>query len=76
MRDQIIRFIDRNRLVSPYQSGFRSGHSTATALLKITIDIQRNCDRILVRLLLLLNFSKTFDTVQHSLLLKKTFTVL
>jgi hypothetical protein len=69
MRDQIIRFIDRNRLVSPYQSGFRSGHSTATALLKITIDIQRNCDRILVRLLLLLNFSKTFDTVQHSLLL-------
>jgi hypothetical protein len=45
MRDQIIRFIDENRLLSPYQSGFRYDHSLATTLLKITNDIQRNCDR-------------------------------
>jgi hypothetical protein len=33
MRDQLIRFIDGNRLLSPYQSGFHSGHSTVTTLL-------------------------------------------
>jgi hypothetical protein len=71
MRDQMIRFIDGNRLLSPYQSGFRSGHSTATVLLKITNDIQRDCDWRLVMLLLLLDFSKAFDIVRHSLLLKK-----
>jgi hypothetical protein len=36
MRNQMIRFIDSIRLLSPYQSGFRSGHSMVTALLKIT----------------------------------------
>jgi hypothetical protein len=71
IRDQMIRFIDGNRLLSPYQSGFRSGHSTATALLKITNDIQRDCNRRLVTLLLLLDFSKAFENVRHSLLLKK-----
>jgi hypothetical protein len=70
MRDQMIRFIDENRVLSPYQSGFRSGHSTTTALLKITNDIQRDCDRRLVTFLLLLEFSKTFDNVQHSLPLR------
>jgi hypothetical protein len=71
MRDQMIRVIDGNRLLSPYHSSFCSGHSTATALLKITNDIQRDCDRRLVMLLLLLDFSKAFDNFRHSLLLKK-----
>jgi retron-type reverse transcriptase len=71
MRDQMIRFRDGNRLLSPYQSGFRSNHSTAMALLKITNDMHRDCDRSLATLLLLLDFSKAFDNVQHSLLLRK-----
>jgi hypothetical protein len=73
MRDQMIRFIaiDVNRLLSPYKSGFRSGYSTFTALLKITNDIQRDCDHIIVTLLLLLDFSKAFDSVRPSLLLRK-----
>jgi retron-type reverse transcriptase len=70
MRDQMIRFIDENQLLSPYQSGFRSAHSTATAFLKITNGIQCDCDRRLVTLLLLLDFSKAFDNTRHSLLLK------
>jgi hypothetical protein len=71
MHDQMIRFIDGNRLLSPYQSGFRHGHSMATAPLKITNDIQSDCDWRLVMLLLLLDFSKAFDNVRYSLLLRK-----
>jgi hypothetical protein len=41
------------------------------ALLKIINDIQRYCDRKPVTLLLLLDFSKAFDNVRHSLLLRK-----
>jgi hypothetical protein len=66
MRDQMIWFIYGNRLLSPY--------STATALLKITNDIQHDCDRRLVTLLLLLKFSKAFDNDRHSA--EETVTVL
>jgi hypothetical protein len=71
MRDQMMRFIDENLLFGPYQSSFSSGHSTATTLLKITSDIQCDCDRRVVTLLLLLDFSKAFDNVRRCLLLKK-----
>jgi hypothetical protein len=71
MRDQMIRFIYENRLLSPYLSSFRFCQSTATSLLKITSDIQHYCDRELVTFLLLLDFSKAFENVRHSLLLRK-----
>jgi hypothetical protein len=67
-----VSFTYGNRLLSPCQSGFCSGHiSTVTALLKIINDIQRDCVRRLLTLLLLVDFSKAFDNVRHSLLLKK-----
>jgi hypothetical protein len=72
MRHQMIRFIDRNRLLSPYQSGFRSGHSTATALLKIINDIQRDCDR---RLVTLVGFLQGVRQCSALAAAEKTFTV-
>jgi hypothetical protein len=40
MHDQMHQFIDENLVLSPYQSGFHSGNSTATTLLNIPNDIQ------------------------------------
>ena len=51
------------------QSGFRSGYSCATALTKITDDIITSTDKGYVTILTLLDFSKAFDTLNHSMML-------
>lgn len=53
------------------QSGFRAGHSTNTALLKITNDITKAIDQSRVTFAVLLDFSKAFDTIDHELLIAK-----
>lgn len=71
MKAQITDFFTEFDLLHKLQSGFRSNHSTTTALLKITNDVRVNMDKGLVTVLLLLDFSKAFDSVKHDLLLGK-----
>jgi len=71
MKDQILTFCNEKGLLNRFQSGFRSGHSTTTALLKITDDISMDLDRNLISILVLLDFSKAFDTVSFQLLCQK-----
>ncbi|XP_047123408.1 uncharacterized protein LOC124806480 [Hydra vulgaris] len=54
---------------NPLQSGFRSYHSTETALLNICNDILLNIDDGLTTILLSLDISSAFDTIDHSLLI-------
>ena len=68
---QLTDHLDANNLVYPHQSGFRPKHSTATTLLKITNDWHQALDSGLLVGVLYLDVSKAFDTVDHSLLLKK-----
>jgi Reverse transcriptase (RNA-dependent DNA polymerase) len=71
MKDQIVSFCNERGLFNRFQSGFRPGHSTTTALLKITDDISMNLDRKHITILALLDFSKAFDTVNHKILCQK-----
>jgi Reverse transcriptase (RNA-dependent DNA polymerase) len=57
------------------QSGFRSAHSTTTALPNVTDGFHKGCERCLITVLLLLDFSKAFDSVIHDLLWKKLSTI-
>jgi Reverse transcriptase (RNA-dependent DNA polymerase) len=63
MKDQIMSFVIRNSYLNRFQSGFRSVHSTTTALLNVTDDFRQACERRFVTVLLLLDFSKAFDSV-------------
>jgi hypothetical protein len=62
---QIKMHLKQENLLPLLQSGFRSNHSCATALLKISDDIFHACDNGQLTLLVLLDFSIAFDTINH-----------
>ena len=53
------------------QSAYRERHSTETALLKVKNYILMNMDMSLVTLLVLLDLSTAFDTVDYDILIHK-----
>ncbi|CAG9126421.1 unnamed protein product [Plutella xylostella] len=66
---QLNRFLVRNDLMNRYQSGFRPGHSTVTALVKITDDVRQGMENGELTVLSLLDFSNAFNTVDFDILL-------
>ena len=50
---------------------FRANHSTETALLRVFNDILRSMDQQKVTILVLLDLSAAFDTVDHNILLHR-----
>ena len=60
-----------NKLSEPMQSAFRAGCSTETALLKVQNDILKAMDENKVVILVLLDLSAAFDTVDHNILIQR-----
>ena len=58
-------------LLSICQHGFQLGRSTVTALLNITEKIYNSMDHHKLSLLILMDLSKAFDSLQHDILLHK-----
>ena len=68
---QLMEYLDANNILPPNQSGFRTGRSTATALLDVIDDILAGVDKGDGTILVLLDFSRAFDTINHNLLMSK-----
>lgn len=68
---QMFCFMNNNNLLAKYQSGFRKGYSSVTALLNVQDDILTAVDKGMTTALVLLDYSKAFDTIDHSLLCAK-----
>ena len=56
---------------NPLQSGFRAGHSTETALQAILNDVFMAVDRKELTLLVALDISAAFDTLEHDILMSR-----
>ena len=54
-----------NDLLTCLQNAYRQNHSTATALIKVKNDLLINVNKGHVKLLVLLDLSAAFDTVDH-----------
>ncbi len=67
--NQVTAFLTQNNLLDSNQSGFRSGHSTKTALLSVIEDLRLTRTASKSSLLILLDLSAAFDTVNHQILL-------
>ena len=70
-QQQLYTYMAGNHLFSSSQHGFRSCHSTETALVTVSDHILSATDHQELTLLCLLDLSKCFDVIDHSKLLSK-----
>ena len=70
-QQQLYSYMAGNHLFSSSQHGFRSSHSTETALITVSDHILSATDRQELTILCLLDLSKCFDVIDHSKLLSK-----
>ena len=69
--DQVYSHMTDNELFPVLQSAYREGHSTETALLRAVNDILSNMNKEHESILVLLDLSAAFDTVDHAILLRR-----
>ena len=64
---QLLGHLSANNALEPMQSAYRAGHSTETALVKVQNDILNAIDNQQGTIMLLLDLSAAFDTVNQSI---------
>ena len=67
----IMKHLERHRILTSLNHGFRSGYSYETQLLVTLHDFMKAYDAGLQTDVAILDFSKAFDTVPHKKLLSK-----
>ena len=71
MHKRVDSFLTKYNILQDNQYGFRKGHSCEHALISAQNKILESLDKKQITLLLLIDFSKAFDMVDHNILLYK-----
>ena len=68
---QIENFLNKKKLIYMYQSGFRTNHSTDLCIAQLIDFVATGMDKQMHTGMILVDFQKSFDTLDHGVLLRK-----
>ena len=68
---RLLEFVNQQKLLYEFQFGFREGHSTHLAIIKLLDEIITSLDAGEYSAAIFLDFSKAFDRVNHKIMLQK-----
>ena len=68
---QLLEYIDQKRVLQDTTSGHRKGHSTTSVILLFWDDIIQAMKNGELTLIAFADFSKAFDTVDHSIVIRE-----
>ena len=71
VRSQLVRYLEEHTFITPDQSASPKNHSTQTSLHRVIDDCLDNINEDQITGVCLLDISKCFDTINHSILLQK-----
>ena len=71
IKNRLSSFLDKNNILTKHQFGFRKSHSTELAITSIQDTLLKNLDDGKLTCTVFLDLAKAFDSVDHSILLKK-----
>ena len=73
MFNRLLNFLNKCDILNKYQFGFRNKHSTYMALIILHQNLNNVLDKGECSIGIFLDFQKTFDTVNHGILLDKQY---
>ena len=71
IKNRLSTFFDKHNVLYEKQFGFRRNHSTYMPLISLVDQITSNIEQNLYTMVMLLDFKKAFDSVDHLILLNK-----
>ncbi len=71
MYKRLIKFIEKNRMLTHHQYGFRENRSTELAIIELTSELTKAIDNGEFTIGIFLDLSKAFDTINHRILIQK-----
>ena len=73
MYNHVVELMDKNNIIYKYQFGFRQKHSTQQAIISLVNKITSCIDSCDLMIGVFLDLKKAFDTVNHTILIRKMY---
>ena len=71
MYNRLFKYLTTNEILHKKQFGFQKGHSTEHAIIQLIDQINNSFEKNHFTLVILVDLSKAFDTIDHRILVKK-----